>query len=511
MTNVLDSMARNAIPFAKLGDPKAVREGSERTVLMPNGQKVIMVSLNGEWVPISDGVLKYTAATLPASLPAGTSVVVDGVIVSKSSANGVLQNQDNMKIPSSGTVCLVGCSVTQMNQIGAGLYGNTRQCDFGWANWLAHYLGGFDIVQNTAVGGASSGPLPFDPLNNVITQLPIALGYNTDWIWMDFGILNDVQRSCTVDQSLAYVDKILNMVAGRNVVAINCTPLGSAHTFATAERMAYMSQVNAGIADRCKKYHNVILVDAFSAIVNPVTGYAKAGLLQTDDNIHYNQNTCRAIANAGKNAISGKVVIVDAKFPTSQLDAYNATSNPKRAQTNPKLIGSGGSILSGFTGPVPAGCAISKAGASFTGTSAVDAVNGGWTVTVTGCGAANDILFLTLVTAPDGWASAGDKLRGGFKLALSGAANLLSIKPQISVTADGVTKGISTCLEPDNTDGTHVQSSIDLSDMSITVRLPESVVPSGVITAVKMIVVAQFSSTSAAAVFKLTDAWLEKA
>ena len=63
--NILDSMARNAIPFAKLGDPKAVREGSERTVLMPNGQKVIMVSLNGEWVPISDDVLEYTAATLP--------------------------------------------------------------------------------------------------------------------------------------------------------------------------------------------------------------------------------------------------------------------------------------------------------------------------------------------------------------------------------------------------------------------------------------------------------------
>lgn len=462
---------------------------------------------------LKDLPLSFTAGSLPNpdTLIPGEVVIIDGKAVSKTSQNGVLQNPDNMKIPSSGTVCLVGCSITQMNQIGAGLYGNTRQCDFGWGNWLAHYLGGFDIVENTAKGGASSGPLPFDPLNNVITQLPTALAFNTDWIWMDFGILNDIQRGCTVEQSLAYVDQILNIVAGRNVIAINSTPLGVGHTQATAERMAYMAQVNAGIADRCKKYRNVILIDAFSAIVNPVTGYAKTGLLQTDDNIHFNQNTCRAIANVGKNTVSGKVVIVDAKFPASQLDAYNATSNPKRVQTNPKLIGSGGSILSGFTGTVPTGCSISKAGTSFTGTTAVDATNGGWTVTVTGCGAANDQLFLTLVSATDGWASAGDKLRGGFKLSLSGASNLLSMKPQISATIDGVSKGISTCLEPDNADGTHVQSSIDLSDMSITVRLPETVVPAGVITNIKMSLFAQFSSTSAAAVFKLENAWLEKA
>ena len=80
MTNVIDSMARNAIPYTKLGDSKAVREGSERTVLMPNGQKVIMVSLNGEWVTTTDGALEYTAETLPdpATLSAGDSVVLTG-------------------------------------------------------------------------------------------------------------------------------------------------------------------------------------------------------------------------------------------------------------------------------------------------------------------------------------------------------------------------------------------------------------------------------------------------
>lgn len=419
---------------------------------------------------------------------------------------------NTMKLPSSGTVTLVGCSVTQMTQIGAGLYGNSRQCDFGWANWVAHYLGGFDIISNRAVGGATTGSMGAFPANNVINQIPLALADNTDWIWMDFGILNDIQQGSTVSKSLGYIDQILGMLCGKNVLAINSTPLGAGQSFANAERMAFMNQVNAGLVERCKKYKNVILVDAHSAVVDPVTGYAKTGFLQSDDNIHYVQKTCRAIAAAAKTAATGKVIIADSKSPLSQLDAYNATSNPKRAQTNPKLIGAGGTALAGITGTVPTGCALSKAGTSFTGTSAVDAINGGWTVTITAAGAANDQLFVTLVPSADGWASAGDVLTGGFKLSVTGAANLLVTKAQIGATVDGVSKIITTCLEPDNTDGTHIQSSIDNSDMSITVRLPGGAIPSGTtVTGVKMIFVAQFTSTSAAATMKFTDAWLEKA
>lgn len=446
----------------------------------------------------------------PDTLPAGTYANSFGSFVGNSS--GVWQSPEGMKLPSSGTVCLIGCSVTHMNQIGAGLYGDSRQCDFGWANWLAHYFGGFDIVKNRAVGGATSGSMGAMPSNNVIAQIPTALSDNTDWIWMDFGILNDVQQGASVSSSLAYVDQILSMLSSRNVIAINSTPLATGQAFATAERMAYITQVNSGIAERCKKYKNVILVDAYSQVADPATIYAKTGFLQSDDNIHYLQRTCRAIAAAGKAMVDGKVIIVDSKSPKSQADAYNATSNPKRVQVNPKLIGSGGTALSGITGPIPTGCALSKAGTSFTGTSAVDSANGGWTVAITEAGAANDQLFVTLAAASAGWAQPGDVLRGGFKLALTGAANLLSMQCQISATVDGVSKIITTCLEPDNTDGTHVQSTIDLSDMTITVRLPGGAIPAGsTVTGVKMLFVPKFSSASAAATMKFTDAWLEKA
>lgn len=82
---VLDSMARNAVPFAKLGDPKAVREGSERTVLMPNGQKVMMTSLNGEWIVTSDEALRFASATAldPSVMAVGQAAVVNGSLMIK--------------------------------------------------------------------------------------------------------------------------------------------------------------------------------------------------------------------------------------------------------------------------------------------------------------------------------------------------------------------------------------------------------------------------------------------
>ena len=47
---MVDSMACSAVPYAALGDPKAVREGAKRNVILPGGRKVQMTSLNGEWV-----------------------------------------------------------------------------------------------------------------------------------------------------------------------------------------------------------------------------------------------------------------------------------------------------------------------------------------------------------------------------------------------------------------------------------------------------------------------------
>lgn len=459
---------------------------------------------------------RFTAATLPdpATLAPGVPVSVSGQIVTKTSENGVLQSINGMKMPKSGTACLVGCSVTQMAQIGAGLYGNSRQCDFGWANWLVHYLGGFDIVDNKAVGGATTGPDAgnISTSNNVIAQIDAALATGTDWIIGDFGILNDAMQKANYTITCGYIDVILRMLSSKNCIMINSTPLLVGGTWSTADRMNFICNVNRYLMEQVKKYQNVILIDAYSAVVNPVTGYAKTGYIQPDDYVHYLQNTCRAIAAAGKQTTSGRLVINDSKSPLSQADVYSAMYNPKRAQTNPKLIGSGGTALSGITGTVPQGCGLGKAGTSFTGTSSVDAVNGGWTVAITAAGAAGDKLFATVAAAADGWAVSGDKLTGGFKVALTGVSNLLSMQCQISATVDGQLKIITTCLEPDNTDGTHTQASIDQSDMQLAVRFPGGVIPAGTtVTGVKMLFVPVFSSATAAATMKFTDAWLEKA
>ena len=458
-----------------------------------------------------------TLANLGSAQSAGVSasrlVSESGIIVDNDSS--VWQSTHNMKIPSSGTVALVGCSVTHMNQIGAGLYGNSRQCDFGWANWLCHYLGGFDIVSNFAVGGATTGPNAGNApsTNNVINQLSASLSAGTDWIIGDFGILNDAMQKANLSITCGYIDDILRMLSSKNCIMINSTPLLAGGTWSTAPIMNFICQANAYLQNAVKKYKNIILIDAYSAVVDPVTGYAKAGYIQSDDYVHYLQKTCRAISAKAVSQIGSRFVIVDSKSPKSQADIYHATQNPKRAQTNPKLIGSGGTNNIGgtVTGTLPTGTTLSKAGTAINGSSAVDATNGGWTVTVTSVGAANDKLFMIPVQVADGWAAAGETVFGGFTLQMSGVSNVLSMTCQLTAVVDSVTKIISTCLEPDNTDGTHIQSSIDNSDGIFYVRIPKDVIPAGsVVSTVRLALTPVFSATAATAVFKITDAWLEK-
>ena len=74
---VIGSVACNAVPFYALGDPTKVKEGSERIVVMPNGQKTKAICLNGQWAFYTQGP-EYTLATLPsaAGLPTGTPYTV---------------------------------------------------------------------------------------------------------------------------------------------------------------------------------------------------------------------------------------------------------------------------------------------------------------------------------------------------------------------------------------------------------------------------------------------------
>lgn len=73
---LLDSAACNATPLHALGDPTRVKEGTEKVVLMPNGQKVKVICLNGEWC--FESPLRTTWAGRPpvGLVPVGTEIQV---------------------------------------------------------------------------------------------------------------------------------------------------------------------------------------------------------------------------------------------------------------------------------------------------------------------------------------------------------------------------------------------------------------------------------------------------
>ena len=91
----------------------------------------------------------------------------------------------------SGTVALIGGSPTIDNTVGLLNGKPERQTDFGWANWLSSYLGGFDIIKNFALDTSKSGPFVGQETGSVLDQVTQALAVNPKWIWMDFGIVSD--------------------------------------------------------------------------------------------------------------------------------------------------------------------------------------------------------------------------------------------------------------------------------------------------------------------------------
>lgn len=121
---LIGSVACNAIPLSALGDPTKVKEGSERVVLIPNGQKVKAICLDGEWrflTPFRSLWVDRPAANL---VPVGTELQVTDYANQKFISDGTYWRpaQGRALLKELHGLVAIGGQIAQLSGVSSGLF-----------------------------------------------------------------------------------------------------------------------------------------------------------------------------------------------------------------------------------------------------------------------------------------------------------------------------------------------------------------------------------------------------
>lgn len=208
----------------------------------------------------------------------------------------------------------------------------------------------------------------------------------------------------------------------------------------TAAQMTLMSEANREIRKFAQQIMGCYVSDRYAAIVNPVTGLARAGYLA--DGIHPAALGARMIAVRDQEQLDNIFGVLPSSLPQGQSDGYHADNNPgaKNVFDNPCLgVATGGTATSPASGTVAAGLTVSRIGSATTVVCSVVAgsVGNAQRVVFTPAAAgdsANITMSNQIARAP-----AGSRVRFLGRLKISDAANVRSAS-LLGYVVDGSTK-----------------------------------------------------------------------
>jgi lysophospholipase L1-like esterase len=219
-----------------------------------------------------------------------------------------------------------------------------------WFTWFQYINGNrFKVVYN----GAQSG----DTTEECLIRLQEAcLDYEPDVVFMQMPGVNESgildTPSIIADRQLL-VDRILAQVP--KLVILTTTPVATGEVRATARIMQRVQQMNQALKAYVADKPNVLLVDAYGAIVNPTdtTGLAQTNLLRTSDQIHYSMRGGKAIADLVWNQVQSAFPTRSATLPTSTADTFASSAVALTAVTRANNVITATSAAHGYlTGDV---------------------------------------------------------------------------------------------------------------------------------------------------------------
>ena len=289
-----------------------------------------------------NGQREYTADTLPASLPAGTSVVVDGSLL-VSSMGGPVPIRAN-----ASSFAVIGDSFTMQG------YNKTDTVErYNSKGWLTHalYLCGFRIKINGIFAAGGTGiTSAFSGTTSFSDQLTQAIATKAKNLFVMGGIndaLQDVDPQTAIDAYVALVKRAVS--AGMRVFVITQPNFSSGYTNYTAARQAAHMRIQSGIRDWCmiQSPINVICIDAAYTGIDPVSTTASWKSGYSYDNLHPKNNAAYFISKPVAS-------VINQLFPpargmlNSNVDntVFNAASTNLLA--NGLMVNSSSGVASGF-------------------------------------------------------------------------------------------------------------------------------------------------------------------
>lgn len=354
-----------------------------------------------------------------------------------------------------------------------------RQSDHGYWTWANLLLGSpMRLIGNFGVAGNRT--------DEMLARIAAVESAGAEWVFVQGGI-NDLAASVPASTVVANLVSICERLRkGSKVVLLNLAPNPS--------YTSGVLTVNAALANYAQTAGNLILVDVFSAVVNPTDTTGAFAANMSNDNLHLTVAGARAYGAAIAAAISEFMPAVPF-LPASAADSVAINAGCSQIITNPLMSGSSGTVSgTGASGTV----ATSWSAGTDTGTvtsvwlhgqSRSDGIGVDQQVTCSGA-AANAIVNLRQTSGLTARVAAGDTIFACGSISLSGMADVARVQPSVSVTVDGVSSVLH-CL--DNSDTTWPQT-----DVSFNWRTTDFLL-TAVPTVLQMFIRIRFGSSGAGA------------
>ena len=371
-------------------------------------------------------------------------------------------------------------------------YNRQQISDQGWASWANMLLGGrLKILNNAAFGGAT-----IDAMQDRLTDDVFA--YAPQYVMVMAGIIN-LTGSDTPGQVITKLQSLYQSIlaTGAKVVALTVLPLGSG--FASYATYAYkIPIVNDWIRRYAQQTSGMMLVDAYSVIVDPVhatAGAALTGMLA--DNLHPSAKGAHTIGKAVKAALQNILPPIST-LVSSNGDNFGASAANANQLDNGIWTATGGTLGANVTGVVASGWTVETTNAATTAVASVparaDGIGYDQQAVITVGGAHQVIMRNNIATR----LSAGSSYQIECEIAVSGVSgsNLASLQSYINGTGYSATLnlGITNALS---------LTTFPTEDFTITIKSEVFTVPTAGYTLGNFYAVARFSAVGTALTMKV--------
>lgn len=206
------------------------------------------------------------------------------------------KNKPKAYVPSS--VTLIGDSLQGQSgpftTVTPGVSTVITKPDIGWGGWMARFSkGAINVIANLAVIGYTT--------EQILATVPAAIATGAQAVIVN-GMTNDIVAGWPIartKEALSAIFKQLNE-AGIQIIMATAPPLYKLTDVEGGKFIALNEWIRAQARD-----YGAPVIDVHAMLVDPlsVTGYAKAGVLQTD-NTHLNPKTARACGLMAWNTVS---------------------------------------------------------------------------------------------------------------------------------------------------------------------------------------------------------------